>query len=118
VKSTPSDSALALKNHGSEANKTPYTEEILTPIRGSYIPWADGLRVCPGKKFAEVEFVAVIAALLRRHRVEVVSSAGETVSQARKRVYRVVEDSRLRLTLQMRNPDSVWMRWVEREVAQ
>lgn len=39
-------------------------ETMWKPIPGAYLPWADGQRVCPGKKFSQVEFVGVIARLL------------------------------------------------------
>ncbi|KAH6670774.1 cytochrome P450 monooxygenase-like protein [Halenospora varia] len=88
-------------------------EELITPVKGSYIPWADGPRICPGKKFSQVEFVAVIAVLLWRHRVEVVPKGGESREEARKRVWEVVEDSGTKFTLQMRRPESVELRFVE-----
>ncbi|KAF4637518.1 hypothetical protein G7Y89_g575 [Cudoniella acicularis] len=89
-------------------------EEIVTPVKGSFIPWADGPRVCPGKKFSQVEFVAVIAVLLWKHRVEVIPREGEKAEEARKRVAAVVEDSGTKFTLQMRRPETVDLRFVER----
>lgn len=40
------------------------------PSPGAFIPWATGPRNCPGVKFAQVEFVSVIASLLADSRVE------------------------------------------------
>jgi cytochrome P450 len=99
----------------SQENANEITEEMLQPIRGSYIPWSDGPRVCPGKKFSQVEFVAVLAKLFRTHKVEVVPTQQETPHQARKRVLAVVNDSRIILSLQMRNARSVRLRWVKRK---
>jgi cytochrome P450 len=89
-------------------------EYLRTPPRGAYVPWSDGARVCPGKKFGQVEFVASMVSLFREHRVEVVPESGESVEMARERVLGVVLDSRVTLLLQMRRPESVALRWVER----
>ena len=34
------------------------------------LAWSAGPRICPGKKFSQVEFTAVMSTLLKRHRVE------------------------------------------------
>lgn len=61
--------------------------------------WAPGLRICPGKNFVHTNFVAVIAALTRSHRIETVRAKDESVEQARDRIMCVVNDSRVTLTL-------------------
>ncbi len=66
-----------------------------------------------GKKFSQVEFVAVMAALFCRHRVRPVAGAGEDVESARQRVARIVDDSLLRMTLQVRNPRLAAVSWEE-----
>lgn len=88
-------------------------ESLKVPQKGSYIPWGDGIRTCPGKKFAQVTVVAVLARLFRRHRVEIVRKEGESVEQARQRVMEVVDDNGVVLLFQMRNPEIVDLRWVE-----
>lgn len=89
-------------------------ETLLRPDRGTFIAWSEGARSCPGKKFAQVEFVATMAALFRKHRAEPVSKVGETLAAARKRVLHVVKDNNVELLLQMRDPDSVSVRWIPR----
>ena len=89
-------------------------ETLLKPEKGTFIAWSEGARNCPGKKFAQVEFVATMAALFRKHRAEPVSKARETLAAARKRVSNVVKDSNVELLLQMRDPDSVSVRWISR----
>lgn len=89
------------------------------PIKGAYKPWGEGPRVCPGKKFAQVEFVAVMAALFRGWRVRpqlITKGNGETESEdeAKARVMGVVEDSRVTITLQMRRPERVGLIWGRR----
>ena len=90
-------------------------EEVMTPLKGSYIPWSDGPRYCPGKKFAQVEIVAVLAVLLWKHRIQIQPNAGESDKEARARCQRVIEDSKVRLTLQMKASASVNLRFVPRE---
>ena len=89
-------------------------EVLLEPRAGVFVPWASGPRVCPGKKFSQVEFAAVIACLFRRHRVQPVKESGETCSEASQRVLRVVEDSGLEVTLRMKHPELLNLGWEER----
>ncbi|OJD35576.1 cytochrome p450 [Diplodia corticola] len=83
-------------------------------VKGSFVSWSDGPRVCPGKKFSQVESVAVMAGMLREHRVEVVPEGGEGEEKARQRVLDVVEDGELKATLFMRRPEAVRLRVVKR----
>ena len=101
------------EGRGDFSNHLDY-ETLLKPEKGTFIAWSEGARSCPGKKFAQVEFVATMAALFRKHRAEPVAKAGETLAAARKRVLNVVKDSNVELLLQMRNPDSVSVRWKPR----
>ncbi len=87
----------------------------MEPLKGSYLPWSDGPRVCPGRKFAQVEFVAVIAFLFRQHRVRPATLGGESPEAATERVLRTVNDSEVGITLQMRKPKSVSVIWSRRE---
>ena len=86
-------------------------EEIMQPPKGRFVPWASGPRVCPGKKFAQVEFVAVMARLFRNHRVKVVLMEGECEHEVKKRVIDTVEDSKLGMTLRMNHPERVTLAW-------
>jgi len=84
----------------------------MEPAKGTYIPWADGPRVCPGRKFAQVEFVAAIAKLFHRHKVHPVLLDGESPAQAKERLVRMIDDSAMTaITLQMRRPKSVALMW-------
>ncbi|KAL8792689.1 MAG: hypothetical protein Q9195_004749 [Heterodermia aff. obscurata] len=89
-------------------------ESLLTPRNGTFIAWSEGARSCPGKKFAQVEFVATMAAVFRNFRAEPIPKIGETPDAARNRVLDVVKDSNVELLLQMRNPDSISVRWSRR----
>ena len=82
-----------------------------------FMPWAWGQRVCPGKRFSQVELVAVLAALFREWRVEVVPEQGETLEQAQKRAWAssLKVDHQGHMLHEMVNPQSVGLRWVKRE---
>jgi len=89
-----------------------HKETLRTPTKGSYIAWSDGTRPCPGKKFSQVEFVAIMVSLFNGHRAEVVPEGGETEKEARQRCMRTVHDSEAVLLYQMKHPESVGLRWV------
>lgn len=78
-------------------------EEFAVPVetKEAFIPWSLPARDCPGKKFAQVEFVAVTAYLLRRYRIEAIPLAGERFEDTRARVIGVTKNSFVGLTLTM-----------------
>ncbi|KAL5326658.1 hypothetical protein ACEPPN_004346 [Leptodophora sp. 'Broadleaf-Isolate-01'] len=88
-------------------------EEMIQPPKGQFLPWASGPRVCPGKKFSQVEFVAVMARLFRQHRAVPVKSEGESEEDVKKRVLGTVKDSKLVMTLRMNHPERVKLVWEE-----
>ncbi|MCJ1388203.1 hypothetical protein MMC18_001048 [Xylographa bjoerkii] len=82
-------------------------ETLFNPPKGTFIPWADGPRNCPGQKVARVEFVAVLATLFRKAQVRPAGgeAGAQGVGEARARVLDVVEASSIQaVTLQM--PDA------------
>ncbi len=87
-------------------------ETLFAPEQSTFFPWSDGPQNCPGAKFAQVEFVAVLACLLRDHRVGILrKDAGESFEGARKRALAATEDCDLELLLRMRNADQVRLEW-------
>ena len=87
-------------------------ETLFTPQQSTFFPWSDGPQNCPGAKFAQVEFVAVLACLLRDHRVGILrDGAVESSEGARKRALATVEDCDLELLLRMRDADQVRLVW-------
>ena len=89
-------------------------EELFVPRKGTYLPWSEGPQICPGKKFAQVEFVAVIACLFRHHRVRPLLQ-GENAESAQMRCLRVCEDSEHVLLLRLRDGDSTRLIWEKRD---
>jgi len=64
------------------ASSTTSAHGILKPAKGTFLPFSEGSRACSGKKFATVEFVAVLFTLFRDHRVELGNGwSGERVSK-------------------------------------
>lgn len=86
-------------------------DRFLAPERGSYIAWSDGMRGCPGKKSAQVEHVAAMAAIFRDHGVDPVPTEGESLAAARNRTEGVARDAGVVLNLQMKNPDRLRVVW-------
>lgn len=90
-------------------------EDFLTPARGTFLAWSDGVRDCPGRKFAQVEAVATIAALVKEYRVGPVVRDGETEADARKRVLDfIVEDTGMVLLVQLLHPERCPLMWTRR----
>ncbi|KAF7913132.1 uncharacterized protein EAE98_011682 [Botrytis deweyae] len=91
-------------------------EKVEGDTSNHFMPFAWGQRVCPGKKFAQVELVAVLAALFKDWRVEVVPKDGETDEQARKRAWKssLVVDHERHMLHEMLDPESVGLRWVKK----
>ncbi|KAH8781212.1 cytochrome P450 [Diaporthe sp. PMI_573] len=90
-------------------------EELITPRRGTFLAWSGGARDCVGKKFSQVEFVAVMSSLFRDWRVRPVLIDGETAEAARKRVLHQIEtDSAPVLLLQMLHPERCPLVWEKR----
>ncbi|KAH8664527.1 cytochrome P450 [Xylariales sp. PMI_506] len=87
---------------------------LITPPKGSYVPWGAGPRICPGMKMSQVEFTAVVATVFRKCRVEPSVKPGETPQDARENLLRVADDSVQKISMQMVNPDQVVLKWCER----
>ena len=94
---------------GEEAGETP----LFHPAPGSFVPWNAGPRVCPGKKFAQVEFIRLIFTLFANDsRVELVKEPGETEQAAKARVLQIVNQAKVEVTLKMVNAERVKLRWI------
>lgn len=106
----------ARENKGEDIGDILESEALVPPpvAKESFFPWSLGARDCPGKKFAQVEFVAVMAYILRHYRVEAVPFEGETVEDTRKRIWDYTKDSVAAITINFREPDKYALRLVKR----
>jgi len=86
-------------------------EALMTPRQSTYFPWSDGPQNCPGAKFAQVEFIAVLACLLRDHRVGILREKDESFESARARALATAEDCDMELLLRMRDAEKVRLVW-------
>lgn len=86
-------------------------EKLVEHVNGRFLPWA---RICPGRKFSQVEFVAAVATLFRRQRVRPVREKGESFEQASERLMGLLEDMSLTTTLRMKHPERLKLVWEER----
>lgn len=93
----------------STATVSPTTsaQGILRPAKGAFLPFSDGARACSGKKFATVEFVAVLFTLLRDHRVQL--EDGWTAERVKK-----ILSGRKAGGLTLQPPESIPLRYVRR----
>lgn len=53
-----------------------------SPTPGSYVPFSDGPRACMGKRFAQAQFCAVMAALFKDYSVELAIDGGQAAGGA------------------------------------
>ncbi|CAG8273734.1 unnamed protein product [Penicillium salamii] len=86
--------------------------QIITPAKGTFIPWSSGPRICPGVKMAQVEFVATFATLFRSAKCEPLPTELENVEASRKNICDAMADSIVKLTLQVREPKRVRLQWI------
>lgn len=103
---------------------------LFRPVRGSYVPFSDGYRSCIGRRFAQVEILAVLAVIFKTWSVELDVSmflkdgeTEETLSEERKKEVWKLADERTRelmrtgmgtiVTIQLRK-GKVPMRFVKR----
>ena len=85
---------------------------LVTPPKGTFLPWSSGPRTCPGMKMAQVEFVATMATLLRSSKCHPLSDVQESGEELRKKLEYVMVDSIPKMILQIRDPKEVKLKWV------
>ncbi|KAL2859865.1 cytochrome P450 [Aspergillus lucknowensis] len=94
------DSFLA-KNDGIKGLAGPGLESdsIHRPVRGAFVSFSDGVRSCIGRRFAQVEFVAVLVVLFHEYRVRPARFGQESDKDARGRAEKALPESSTALTL-------------------
>jgi cytochrome P450 len=109
--------------------ETSGTGSLFKPIKGSYNPFSEGARACPGRRFAQVEATAVLSAVFQRYSVELDVSdwasdheVEEMGVYARRGLYqtaieraqKLISMSEQTITFQLKRGDHVPLRFVER----
>lgn len=98
-------SSFLAGNDGTEGLCAPGLESshIHKPARGAYISFSDGMRACIGRRFAQVEFVAVLVVVFSRYRVRLGKiRQDESEEDVRKRVEKALGESMSFITLSIR----------------
>lgn len=90
-------------------------ESLVVPEEVVYAPWLAGPRVCPGKKFGQVEFVAIVAHILSEYRVEIERHDGETDAAARARSIKVMDEKYFNISTHLNRPEGAGIRFVRRD---
>ncbi|KAF2757347.1 cytochrome P450 [Pseudovirgaria hyperparasitica] len=88
-------------------------ETIPADTTVDFLAWSSGPRACPGKKFAQVEVVAVLAKMLYEHRVEAVPEPGESVLDAQNRLHGLCMTVEQKAIFNMKEPHKAGVRWVK-----
>ncbi|KAH7118892.1 cytochrome P450 monooxygenase-like protein [Dendryphion nanum] len=73
LESAPTEAFVDI-NYDDEELRGPSGEDtsasLFKPVKGSYIPFSDGYRSCIGRRFAQVEILAVLAVIFSQYSVE------------------------------------------------
>lgn len=89
-----------------------HSKSLVSPTPGSFLPWTGGPRVCPGKKFSQVEFTRAIFEMFKGGaRVRVVPERGESQEQAEERGCKIVRDTRVTFVLKMAESQKLGLKW-------
>ena len=92
--------------------------EVLSPdTQENFLPWGTGQRVCPGKKFAQVELVATLAYIFRNYTVHPRPQDGESIEDARTRIFQTGNEIEHEGTIlfEIRHPKTIELTWSRRE---
>ncbi|KAL8832105.1 MAG: hypothetical protein Q9191_000462 [Dirinaria sp. TL-2023a] len=87
----------------------------LSSRNSPFVGWSGGAHSCPGRKFAQVEFVGVLVSLFRDFKVKPVLLNGENNVMARARLLdQSRTDTGMKLLLQMLHPEKAVLEWSRR----
>jgi cytochrome P450 len=133
--SAPADKAQTTEKQGEadgleEVSYDTASGSLFRPVKNSFIPFSEGARACPGRRFAQVEITAVLTAIFQKYSVELDVSEWASDEQLarmgtaeKKAIYQKAAtraDTILKrceqrtITLQMRPGDHVPIRFVKR----
>lgn len=102
----------SLSSDDASENESPRFNGVKNAERATFLPWVEGFRACLGRRFAEVEIVAVLAVLFKSHRVRIKVLEGETQETADKRAKETLGKSSMQMNLAIRK--DIELSWVSR----
>lgn len=92
------------------------SKSLVTTAPGTFLPWTGGPRVCPGKKFSQVEFTRAVFEMFRGGaRVRVAREAGESQEQAEARAWDILNQTRVSFVVKMVDSERLGVRWFVKE---
>lgn len=89
-------------------------EKLMIPDGVEFVGWSSGPRACPGKRFSQVEFTAVVSRLLVNCEVRPAKRSRDSDKQARERLESTTFDVEHFISLQMMNPHAAGIVCVDR----
>jgi cytochrome P450 len=90
-------------------------EKFQIPEAVVHAAWMIGPRMCPAKKFSQVEFAGIMTELLSYWRVELLRNRGESEGEARERVRNVLaEEKYFNVSAHLKRPEVCGVRFVRR----
>lgn len=88
--------------------------QLFRPPQGHFLPWSTGPRICPGMKMAQVEFVSILRAIITEWTIEPAGFGGESLGSATQRLRRMIDESQPKMTLQIKDPEQMNLRFQRR----
>ncbi|KAF9894819.1 hypothetical protein FE257_004440 [Aspergillus nanangensis] len=98
------DWAESTSNAPEMSDTTAGTPHVRNPVKGSFLAFSDGARGCLGKRFAQVEFVAILTLIFRQYRVELAVRETESLEDVRRRTQMILDNSASTPTLSLQTP--------------
>lgn len=90
-------------------------EKLVIPDGPLYAPFMMGPRMCPGKKFSQVEFVGMMSRVMAEWRVEPVRGVNEEEEEAREKLLSVVGDKVFNVSAHLRRGGDAAVKFVWRK---
>lgn len=92
------------------------SKSLITTAPGTFLPWTGGPRVCPGKKFSQVEFTRAVFEMFKGGaRVRVAREEGESQEQAEARAWDILNQTRVSFVVKMVDSEKLGVKWFVKE---
>ncbi|KAL7268289.1 hypothetical protein RUND412_009090 [Rhizina undulata] len=109
---SPTFRSSAVTDLGASDGPALFSQRVRKPSPGTFFPFSDGERPCLGRKFAQVELVAVLATLFRKHRIELALNPGVKMEDEKRRVEGVYLNADFKITTII--TENIRVHWIPR----
>ncbi|KAF2028267.1 cytochrome P450 [Setomelanomma holmii] len=89
-------------------------DEQLMANNKMFFGWGWGPRICPGQKFAQVEFTAVLATILTNYKIVPAAKDHVSPDEAKAGIEKLIRGSTASMAVNFTDPDDLWVRLVPR----